>query len=115
MNAHQLYAHGLVASITSADIAHFYDPKDPEPSTEVGRRRRVTSGLTVGELEELHATVLMYADSDTLRAWSVILANATKEPRGDRSATWALPLSKFMIDIPQEQEPESRRLEMVAD
>jgi hypothetical protein len=56
----------------------------------------------------------MYADSDTLRAWSVVLAGATKEPRGDRPVTWALPLSKLMIDIPQESEPETRQLEMAA-
>jgi hypothetical protein len=114
MNAHQLYAHGLVASITAADIAHFYDPAS-ETTTEPGKRRQTPKTPETGELEELHATVLLYADDDTLRAWSVTLAAATKEPRGDRAATWALPLSKFLLDIPQEEAPEARQLELVAD
>lgn len=108
MHSHQLYAANLVKRTTAAGIFDLAWTEE-EPEAEGGtRRRRRTSAATEGpSLRDLHDTILLYADAETVQTWGQRLAEAAGlEPQG-RPITWALALGPLLAEIPEPEEAET--------
>ena len=93
MNAHQRYVANTIAALAPAEVAALVACPPGNRSSTLG-------------VDAVHEMVQTYATDATKAAWADLLAEAAGVKRASEwPATWALPISRMIFDLPALEEP----------
>ena len=93
MNAHQRYVANTVTGLTPHEVAVLVACPPGNRSSALG-------------VDAIHEMVSTYATDQTKAAWADLLANAAGVTREKEwPATWSLPISRMIFDLPALEEP----------